>query len=72
MTIQPSATNFQTIWATTDILTDYKLFSLATASIGRDEELSDSAWNGAIVIYKETRPKLVISHTAHPKPQEKF
>jgi len=30
----------------------------------RDEELSESDLNKAIAIYKETRPKLVISHTA--------
>ena len=29
-----------------------------------DEEMSDSALNDAIAIYKETRPKFVISHTA--------
>ena len=30
----------------------------------KDEELSDSDLNEAIVLYKETRPNLVISHTA--------
>jgi hypothetical protein len=30
----------------------------------RDEELSDSDLNDAISLYKDTRPKLVISHTA--------
>jgi predicted phosphodiesterase len=30
----------------------------------RDEELSESDMNKAIAIYKETRPELVISHTA--------
>ncbi len=30
----------------------------------KEEELSDSALNEAIGLYKETRPKLVISHTA--------
>jgi hypothetical protein len=29
-----------------------------------DEEMSDSALNDAIAIYKDTRPKIVISHTA--------
>jgi hypothetical protein len=29
-----------------------------------DEEMSDSALNDAIAIYKETSPKIVISHTA--------
>jgi Icc-related predicted phosphoesterase len=29
-----------------------------------DEEMSDSALNDAITIYKDTRPKVVISHTA--------
>jgi hypothetical protein len=29
-----------------------------------DEEMSDSALNNAIAIYKDTRPKIVISHTA--------
>jgi Calcineurin-like phosphoesterase len=30
----------------------------------KDEEMSDSALNDAIAIYKDTRPKVVISHTA--------
>ena len=30
----------------------------------KDEELSDSALNDVIAIYKETSPKIVISHTA--------
>jgi hypothetical protein len=37
-----------------------------------DEEMSDSALNDAIASYTETRPKVVISHTARPKPPVKF
>jgi hypothetical protein len=38
--------------------------AITAATTDRDEELSDSALNEAIAIYKETRPKLVISHPA--------